>query len=234
VTAPDILLRGVVGSHAYGLATEDSDVDRLGVFAWPTGHILRLRPPAESIITSSPDTALHEARKFVSLALKCNPTVTELLWLPDRLYEVITPLGEQLIGIRQSLLSSTYVRNAYLGYATQQFRRLENRSEHGDHSFSSDTKKRTAKHAWHLARLTEQGVLLYTEGKLDVRVTDPGFYHDFGEEVAAGDTGIAKLKIGQAETAMDTMGSVLPEHADETAAEAWLQAVRREYYKLPG
>jgi hypothetical protein len=32
---PNMLLSGVVGSVAYGLDTEDSDVDRLGMFAYP-------------------------------------------------------------------------------------------------------------------------------------------------------------------------------------------------------
>ncbi|MFD7300744.1 DNA polymerase beta superfamily protein, partial [Streptomyces pharetrae] len=36
MTVNNILLSGVVGSTAYGLAHEDSDVDRLGVFAAPT------------------------------------------------------------------------------------------------------------------------------------------------------------------------------------------------------
>jgi hypothetical protein len=31
-----VLLSGIVGSQAYGLATPDSDVDRLGMFAFPT------------------------------------------------------------------------------------------------------------------------------------------------------------------------------------------------------
>lgn len=52
----------------------------------------------------------------------------ELVWLPDELYEVRTPLGDELIGIRGSFLSAQRVRDAYLGYATQQFRKLESRA----------------------------------------------------------------------------------------------------------
>src|SRR3981081_1855555 len=69
-------------------------------------------------------------------------STTELVWLPDELYEVRTPLGDELISIRSSLLSAKRVRDAFLGYPTQQFRRLENR---GDGSFSADLRKRTAK-----------------------------------------------------------------------------------------
>ena len=197
-TPEHILLSGIVGSHAYGLATQDSDVDRLGVFAAPTEEILSLHPPADSLVNVKPDITYHEARKYLSLALKCNPTVTELLWLED--YEVTSELGWELIGIRCSFLSASYVRNAYLGYATQQFRRLENR---GDGSFSSDTRLRTAKHARHLLRLLDQGLQLYRDGHLTVRVDDPDLYHDFGRAVAAGDLDMARERLGHAESLFD-------------------------------
>ena len=41
-----ILLQGIVGSTAYGLAGPDSDVDRLGVYAAPTLDFARLYPLA--------------------------------------------------------------------------------------------------------------------------------------------------------------------------------------------
>ncbi len=41
-----VLLAGIVGSTAYGLAGPDSDVDRLGVFAAPTLSLLGLDAPA--------------------------------------------------------------------------------------------------------------------------------------------------------------------------------------------
>lgn len=42
-----VLLSGVVGSTAYGLAGPHSDVDRLGVFAVATAALHGLHPPAE-------------------------------------------------------------------------------------------------------------------------------------------------------------------------------------------
>ena len=221
----NVLLSGVVGSHAYGLATQDSDVDRLGVFAAPTEEILGLHPPADSLVHVKPDITYHEARKYVGLALKCNPTVTELLWLED--YEVTSELGWELTGIRESFLSASYVRNAYLGYATQQFRRLENR---GDGSFSSDTRLRTAKHARHLLRLLDQGLQLYRDGCLTVKVDDPDLYHDFGRAVAAGYLDMARERLGHAEAMFDEARTPLPEHPDEKQAEDWLLKVRRLYW----
>lgn len=79
---PNVLLSGIVGSVAYGLDTEDSDIGRLGVFAAPTERLLGLHPPKPSIVSSKPDATFHEAGKFAALALKVNPTITELMWLP--------------------------------------------------------------------------------------------------------------------------------------------------------
>ncbi|MEU6353273.1 nucleotidyltransferase domain-containing protein [Streptomyces sp. NPDC047072] len=219
MTVPNILLSGIVGSTAYGLAREGSDVDRLGMFAAPTETLLGLHTPKESHVTTAPDRTLHEAAKWCRLALGGNPTVMELVWLPDELYETRTPLGDELIGIRGSFLSAQRVRDAYLGYATQQFRRLEGR----------DRDRRTAKHARHLKRLCHQGLELYATGRLGVRVEDPEEYHRFGESVAADPT-VARSLLAHYETVFAETRSVLPEHPDEAPAEAWLRRVRAHFY----
>ncbi|MFD9003383.1 DNA polymerase beta superfamily protein [Streptomyces sp. NPDC059582] len=226
MTVPNILLSGVVGSTAYGLAHEGSDVDRLGMFAAPTEDLHGLRGPKESHVSTAPDRTLHEAAKWCRLALGGNPTVMELVWLPDELYEVRTPLGDELIGIRASFLSGRRVRDAYLGYASQQFRKLQSR---GDGSFSADTRKRTAKHARHLKRLCGQGYELYATGRLSIRVEDPESYHRFGEQVAA-DPAVALSLLRRFEEAFEETRSVLPEQPDEAAADAWLRRVRAHFY----
>lgn len=225
MTVTNVLLSGVVGSTAYGLAREGSDVDRLGMFAAPTEQLHGLHRPKESYVTTSPDRTLHEAAKWSRLALSGNPTVLELVWLPDELYEVRTPLGDELIGIRRSLLGAKRVRNAYLGYATRQFKRLTDRA---DGSFSADTRKRTAKHARHLRRLCHQGFELYATGRLNIRVEDPERYHRFGEQVAA-DASAALPLLREFEEAFDTTRSVLPDEPDEAPVEAWLRRVRRQH-----
>ena len=226
---PNVLLSGIVGSTAYGLDTEDSDVDRLGVFAAATTKLLGLHPVQQSIVSSKPDATYHEAGKFAALALKVNPTITELMWLPDKLYETRAALGSALIAIRSSFLSRKAVRNAYLGYATQQFKRLENR---GDGSFSADTRKRTAKHARHLYRLHAQGIMLWQTGHLTVRLPhgDAVLCRAFGEKVAAGDLDAGRKVIAWAEEVFDTSRSPLPEQPGVAAVEDWLQEVRRAHY----
>ena len=222
-----MLLSGIVGSTAYGLAHEESDIDRLGTFAAPTEKLHGLARPKESIVTYKPDATQHEARKYCELALKCNPTVTELMWLPDELYEVRTALGGELIGIRTSFLSASYVRNAYLGYATQQFKKLEAR---GDGTFGPDLTNRTAKRARHMNRLLIQGLQLWSQGELSIRLTDPEAVQAFGALVADGDIGFAKAVLQDYEYAFNNTKSVLPERPDRAAVEAWLHQVRDQFY----
>ncbi|MFD4570967.1 DNA polymerase beta superfamily protein [Streptomyces sp. NPDC058417] len=220
------MLSGIVGSTAYGLAHAGSDVDRLGMFATPTEELHGLRTPPESHVTTAPDRTLHEAAKWCRLALGGNPTVMELVWLPDELYEVRTPLGDELIGIRHTLLGARRVRDAYLGYATQQFRKLRNRT---DAAGPGETRRRTAKHARHLKRLCHQGYELYATGRLSIRVDDPESFRRFGEEAAA-DPEAALPLLRHYEAAFAETRSPLPDQPDETAADAWLRKVRRHFY----
>lgn len=221
-----VLLAGIVGSTAYGLDHPGSDVDRIGIFARPTAELLGLSAPRESYVYNDPDVTWHEARKYVSLALKANPTITELLWLAA--HETTTSLGAELIGFRRNLLSARTVRSAYLGYATAQLRRLETR---GDGSFSADTRKRTAKHGRHLRRLIQQGTMLHSTGELEIRLSpaQARACWDFGDRIAA-DTSIGREMLASAESVFDEPG-VLPGEPDTRAAEAWLHRVRREFYR---
>lgn len=171
----DILL-GVVGSHAYGLATEHSDIDLRGVYLAPTESVLGIFPVQETIDKTEPDICVHELSKFIKLARQANPNILELLYLED--YKTLEKEGQWLIDIRQSFLS-TRIRDTYGGYAIAQIKRLMNRN---DGSFASNTRKRYAKHARHCFRLIDQGHELLTTGNLTVKVSDPDYLFWLGEQ----------------------------------------------------
>ncbi|MDH6130455.1 nucleotidyltransferase domain-containing protein [Kitasatospora sp. GP82] len=221
-----ILLSGIVGSTAYGLAHAGSDLDRLGLFAAPTEQFHGLHRPAESHVTTAPDSTLHEAAKWCRLALSCNPTASELVWLPAELYDVRTPLGDELIAIRRSFLSEQAVRNSYLGYATGQFRKLSSRDPS-----DSRSRQRAAKHARHLVRLVQQGLTLHETGEVVVRLTDPVRVRELGERYADRPH-LAVDLLADAEARFDRPG-VLPAAPDEAPAESWLRRVRLAHLSPP-
>lgn len=162
----NIILEGIVGSHAYGMATPESDEDRLGIFMAPLSQVVGLHwnNNKETIVHSAPDKTYHELGKFCRLALKANPTITELLWLPE--YTVRSFVGRELIQLRDKFLSTHYVQDAYRGYSKQQVKKLVERQS----SFSSSTKNRTAKHGRHCIRLLYQGMELLATGNLTVKL----------------------------------------------------------------
>lgn len=219
-----IILQGVVGSRAYNLATADSDEDRLGVYVEPATAFHGLHLPidrAASKVTTDPDIQLHEARKYAQLALRCNPTILELLWLEK--HEDVSTAGAHLLGIRHSFLSAHRVREAYLGYATSQFQRLLNKGK-----FASKMRKREEKHARHLMRLLHQGFMLYSTGKLPIWLDEPEKFHEFGRRVEANPE-VAEATMARYEDLFDRTVSPLPLHPSYDEAEEWLLFCRRWY-----
>lgn len=218
-----IVLEGIVGSRAYGLATDASDEDRLGVFIADSADFFGLDDVEETAKNPCSDEVLHELGKMCRLLLKVNPTVTEALWLDPDAYVELTDIGRELIGLRRSFLSAPYCRNAYLGYAGTQFAKLKSR---GDGSFSSDLRNRTAKHARHLARLLVSGYGLWSVGRLQVSVDDPQWFLDFGDRVADGDVQAAEDLLGNYEALFDETPTMLPPHPDRDKIDDWLKGVR--------
>lgn len=216
-----IALQAVVGSTAYGLNHADSDIDQLGVFVEPTETILSLRQPNETHVSNNPDLTMHEVGKFVRLAVKCNPTVLELLFLDE--YVTTSEDGQALIDAREHFLGEVLIRNAYIGYATSQIKRLEKRGD-----FGSDLKKRYAKHARHCFRLLLQAEQLLTTGKMQVKVSPEQRDYLF----SLGEMPIEDLskEFDKATDSLDAVVSVVPEQANLEAVNQVLLDIRRRNY----
>jgi hypothetical protein len=212
------------------MARPDSDTDRLGVYAAPTEAFHGLTPPTDKTATiarTDPDVTLHEVGKFCRLALACNPTVMELLWLPEHTHT--TTLGTALVGLRRRFLSAQRVRDAYLGYAAQQFYRLEQKGK-----FPKIPAASVAKHARHLLRLVDTGTRLWVSGELVVAVPDPARVFMFGERVVAEGAEVAKPVLERARLTFDRCDPALPEKPDRDAVEKWLSSVRALHYSHGG
>jgi predicted nucleotidyltransferase len=173
-----VILKALVGSHLYGLDTEDSDYDYNGIFLEPTSSILSLHKPSQTHVTHDPDSTLHEVEKFMWLAAKGNPTVLELLFCPE--YTVLEFEGQWLLDIRHDFLSDA-VRASFGGYAYQQAVKLQKRENEGMVGFNPAVKNRYAKHARHCFRLLRQGRELLETGTLNPVLQNPDEYFAIGE-----------------------------------------------------
>ncbi|MBP9902308.1 MAG: nucleotidyltransferase domain-containing protein [Verrucomicrobia bacterium] len=158
---PFIIYRCVVGSQAFGLSGDDSDVDRRGIYLPPAELHWSLYGVPEQIENNDTQEAYWELQKFLVMALKANPNILECLYTP--LVEHATPLAQELVAARQRFLSKL-IYQTYNGYVMSQFKKLE-----------QDLRARGEikwKHAMHLMRLLLAGISALREGDLRLRLDE--------------------------------------------------------------
>jgi predicted nucleotidyltransferase len=210
----NIVLEAITGSRAYGLNHATSDTDKMGIFVAPTVDVAGLdwNSSKESWSDAGPtgdDTTYHEMGKFLKLALKSNPTLIELFFMNE--YEILTPEGAGLVDIRDAVLYTDGIRNAYYGYAVAQHSRVLR--EYPDHKI---------KMARHCLRITDQAIELLTTGSCSPRVADPQRYFDLDHM----DFTDLSLKLGQSVALINTSESVLPDKPDRDKVRDFLREVR--------
>jgi predicted nucleotidyltransferase len=218
------VLSVVVGSRAYGLAIEGSDVDRRGVFVAPTPLFWRFDKPPTHVDGPGPEQFSWELERFCGLALDANPTVLECLWSP--LVEQVTDVGRDLLELRERFLSR-HAQRTFLRYADSQFRRLE-----------ADLRTRGEprwKHVMHLLRLLISGRYLVEHG---VPMVDVGEFRDRLLAVRLGELGWDEIMGWRsaltAELDAALARSPLPAEPDRRVVEDFLVSVRRAYVEVDG
>lgn len=154
-----VVYRCVIGSRAYGLEHDASDVDRRGIYLPPAMMHWSVYGVPEQLDTPETQECYWELEKFITLALKANPNVLETLWTP--LVEQLDPPADVLRAERGIFLSRL-VYQTFNGYALSQFKKIEaDVRNHGDVKW---------KHAMHLIRLLHSGATALRTGELPVRV----------------------------------------------------------------
>lgn len=156
-----VIFRCVVGSQAYGLATESSDVDRRGFYLPPAEEHWSLSGVPEQLEDKDEDAVYWEYEKFLGLALEANPHILECLYTP--VVEEANPVGERLVDHREIFLSEL-VYQTYSRYVMSQFERLRRAHE--------KTGEVDSDHAMHLVRLLMAGVGILERGFVPVDVSD--------------------------------------------------------------
>jgi predicted nucleotidyltransferase len=149
----------VMGSRAFGLATEGSDTDRRGVFVAPTPLYWRFDKPPTHVTGPREEQFSWEIERFCSLALRANPNLLECLHSP--LVEHADEVGRELLDLREAFLSRQ-ADSTFRGYAAQQLGKLEGDIRtHGEPRW---------KHAMHLLRLLLSCRDLLRTGRLTIDV----------------------------------------------------------------
>lgn len=157
-----IIYKCQVGSHAFGLANENSDTDIRGIFLPTADQDWSLYETPEQIEFKDDDNdeVYWELEKFIKLALKANPNILETLWTPKVIQA--DPIAKQLRDSRTAFLSK-HLYKTYSGYVLSQFRRMKNAFENKGHY--------KQKHAMHLIRLLHSGINALKTGEIMIDVS---------------------------------------------------------------
>lgn len=121
----NLVYKVLCGSHAYGTAMPESDVDVAGVFIQPIEYFFGLQ--AFDILNerAEQDAAYYSLRKYCNLAVANNPNVLELLFVDDSdvllLHGVFRKFRE-----KRHLFLSRRCQKTFVGYAKAQLHRIRN------------------------------------------------------------------------------------------------------------
>lgn len=207
----------VMGSRAFGLATEGSDTDRRGVFLAPTPLYWGFEKPPTHVDGPADEQFSWELERFCLLALRSNPGVLECLHSP--LVESVDDTGRELLALRDAFLSRQ-AHETFVRYAIGQRGKLvADIRQHGAPRW---------KHAMHLLRLLGCCRDLLRTGRL---VIDAGEQREPLLEVKRGEVPWAEVerrmnRLGE-EADAALAGTALPAETDRARVEDFVIRARR-------
>jgi predicted nucleotidyltransferase len=154
------ILKVLVGSHAHGLATPESDYDYRAVFVQPTSQILSLGSKAVSNqwIEGDVDNTAYEIGHFLFLATKSNPTILETFRAPVQpslMPKYAEDFRQGLLDLFPCVWDTTALWNAFKGYGYNQRKK-----------FLDDKDKRANKYAVAWLRTLIMAYDMLTEGTM--------------------------------------------------------------------
>jgi uncharacterized protein len=147
----EVVLKALVGSHNYNLATPESDKD-YKVFIAPTfEELYRGHQFSKSIITPTEDNDIHDVRKLVDLFFKANVNFLEVLASKELIIPEGNPEIEEIVSLKKEIfkMNLPYLYKACGGMHRQKMSLLNKGTEGTQHlvdEFGYDTKQ--ALHAY--------------------------------------------------------------------------------------
>lgn len=124
----------IVGSHAHGLATENSDKDYRGVYIMPFDDLLAVNLQDKGIntyiyIDPIQDRQIFELRHFMFLLAKTTPNILEMIFALDENIVLKTPIFDVLMAHKQSFLTKR-IFDTFCAYSMAQLKRIRGHNKH--------------------------------------------------------------------------------------------------------
>lgn len=246
------ILRGVVGSTAHGLHTDDGvdDRDEMGVCIEPMANMIGQSEFEQVIYRTAAeregkhdaksragdlDLTVYSLRKWTRLALHGNPTVLLLLFLPPELCVKRDALGAKLQELGPHFVSRE-AGQRFLGYLTAQKQRLLGERGGMDvrrpelvEKYGYDTK-----YAMHMVRLGMQGVEFLRTGRLTLPMPEPERLWIRSIRVGEVPQQEVLSRAGELEREIKDLidgPGPIPAKADAEPVWAWVRGVYLEWWK---
>ncbi|HEU4412609.1 MAG TPA: nucleotidyltransferase domain-containing protein [Polyangiaceae bacterium] len=118
---PCAVLETRVGSHAWGLADENSDTDLRGLFALPFAWGAGLGAPPLDLVSADGSATYWELGKGLRQALRADPNTLETLFVPSA--RALDPIGEWVLQERDAFVSIE-IYGSFGRYALSQLKRV--------------------------------------------------------------------------------------------------------------
>jgi predicted nucleotidyltransferase len=246
------ILRGLVGSTAHGLHTDDGvdDRDEMGICIEPMANMIGPYEFEQVIYRTAAeregkqdaksragdlDLTVYSLRKWTRLALQGNPTVLMLLFVPPEMCPVRTALASHLSAMSDHFVSRE-AGQRFLGYLTAQKQRmLGERGSKGVQrpelveKYGYDTK-----YAMHMVRLGMQGVEFMKTGRMTLPMAEPERSWIRSIRVGKVSQQDVLTRAGELEREikdlLNTPGP-LPDTANAEPVWAWVRSVYMEWWK---
>lgn len=179
VNLRNIILMSYVGSQSHGtyIPKEDwensiDDKDVMGVMLQDEDYYIGMKNKEQIEIKEGVwDIIIYDFKKFLHLLIKNNPNVLGMLYMEDKMIIQKNHIGDELIGMREKILSKKCY-HAFSGYAHSQLRRIKNNACEG---YMGDKRRALVerygydvKNASHLIRLLKMGMEALVEHKINV------------------------------------------------------------------
>ena len=119
------ILKVVTGSHAYGFATAESDMDIRGICVPPKDYFLSIDKRFDQLEDSESDTVIYNIMKYFALAAANNPNILEIIFIDKPEHLLLQTKWSDIIRENRQLFLSMKAKHTFSGYGYAQLKRIK-------------------------------------------------------------------------------------------------------------
>ena len=119
-----VLFLCLSGSYSHGTNTKSSDIDIRGVMLEEMDELIGINS-FDQFTDKNTDTVIYSFKRFIELAVKCNPNIIEMLFCEESHYLYVSELGQLLLDNKHLFLTKKAIPT-FKGFARSQMNRFEN------------------------------------------------------------------------------------------------------------